>query len=429
MKRSLAAVVVATVSVVGLVSPGHARNLRRTLVPKGVEAQGGAVQAALEPLGKVIGTQVANQIPTLSTSAGYTYEYNPTIEAYERSSSTFGPLFSERAVTVGRNRFNVNASFTYIHFDSFNGHDLDNLVSRKESALLNGQPAYAGLRRRDLAGNFPSIGGNPNLAFTQVDTNLDIYAQLMDFSFTYGVLDNLDVNVDLPVVRTYAASHVRETTLDPRFASEFNLAGGGDIVENFSSRNSALGIGDIRLRSKYLALIDPVRVATLVDLALPTGSPGNFQGTGDTRLGSYVIASQTFGKIFEPHLQAGVEFNCDDVDRSQAKYLAGITAQVASMAALTIDFLGRSEFARMTHIPSDGRLPAVENGQFTETAAPFHGRPLFLTIKRNDVLDLAVGGKVSVAPQAILFATVILPMNNDGLRADVVPTVGFEATF
>jgi hypothetical protein len=83
----------------------------------------------------------------------------------------------------------------------------------------------------------------------------------------------------------------------------------------------------------------------------------------------------------------------------------------------------------MTHIPSDGRLPAVENGQFTETAAPFHGRPLFLTIKRNDVLDLAVGGKVSVAPQAILFATVILPMNNDGLRADVVPTVGFEATF
>jgi hypothetical protein len=436
----LAAILGAAAWAIGSVAQCQATNLRRTLVPHAVQQQGGALQAALQPLGSVIGTQVANQIPTLSTSAGYTYEYNPAIEAYERSSSTFGPLFSERAVTVGKNKFNVNLSYTYLHFNSFNGHDINHLTNHSEIASIGNQTAYAGLRRPDLAANFPQLASRcaaaadpqacaRSLAFTQVTVDLDLEAQLFDFSFTYGVLDNLDVNIDIPVVRTYARSEVTEQTLDPRFASAFDFGGGSDIVNRFASRNTALGVGDIRLRAKYLAVTAPVRLAGLLDLALPTGSPGNFQGTGDTRLGTFLIASQTVGKIFEPHAQAGVEFNANDVDRSQAKYLAGVTAQIGNIAAFTVDFLGRSEFARMSKIPSGGRLPAVQNGQFTETQEPFHGRPLFIDIKRNDILDLAVGGKVSVAPQAIIFATVILPLNDDGLRADVVPTVGFEATF
>jgi hypothetical protein len=407
----------------------EARNLRRTL-GQPTEAQGGVLQAALAPLGAVIGAQVANQIPTLSTSAGYTYEYNPKLEVFERSSKTFGPLFSERAVTIGKSKFNVNVSYTYIDFDTINGHDLDHLTSRVESAVLGNGQAFAGLRRPDLVDRFPQLNDR-NLIFTQLDVDLDIEAQLMDFSFTYGVLDNLDVNVDVPVVRTFARSHVTERTLDPRFTEEFpQFTGASQEIDTFSARGSALGVGDMRLRSKYLALIDPVRVAGLLDLALPTGSPGNFQGTGDTRLGTYLIASQTIADIFEPHAQAGVEFNCDDVDRSQAKYLAGVTAQVFSIAALTVDFLGRSEFGALGKIPSTARLPAVQDGKFTESGAgPFHGRPIFVNIHRNDILDLAVGGKVSVSQRAILFATVILPLNDDGLRANVVPTVGVEATF
>jgi len=78
------------------------------------------LRGALGRLGNAIGSQVANQIPTLSTSAGYTYEWNPELEVLERSAKTFGPLFSERAVTVGRNKFNLNVSYTYIKFDQFN---------------------------------------------------------------------------------------------------------------------------------------------------------------------------------------------------------------------------------------------------------------------------------------------------------------------
>jgi hypothetical protein len=412
--------------------PAEARNLRRTL-GQPTEDQGGVLAAALAPLGSVIGAQLANQIPSVSTSAGFTYEFNKELDVYERSTKTFGPLFSERADTVGAQKFNINVSYTYVRFNEYNGHDLDDLTSRVETGTVNGQRAFAGLRRPDLASNFPGLTGDTT--FTEVNVDLDLEAQLLDFSFTYGVLDNLDVNIDIPVLRTFARSTVTERTLDPRFVAFASLDPTTlpEFVDEFAARESAFGIGDIRLRSKYRMLTTPIRLAGLLDLVLPTGSPGNFQGTGDTRLGTYLIFSQTVADIFEPHAQAGVEFNCDNVDHSQARYLVGLTAQVASFAALTVDFLGRSEFAPAARIPGTARLPAVRNdGEFAETQPTdtgFHGRPVLININRNDVLDLAVGGKVSIAPQMILFATATIPMNDDGLRASVVPTVGFEATF
>jgi hypothetical protein len=431
IRVSLVALAVAA-AWLGVASVGEARNLRRTLAQP-VEGRGGILEAALEPLGSVISSQIANQIPTLSTSAGFTYEYNPELEVYERSSKTFGPLFSERAVTIGQGKFNVNLSYTYIRFDSINGHDLDDITSRIEKAQFRQQDGtlvdgFAGIFESDLAPNYPGLASNQ--IFTRVNVDLDLEAQLVDFSFTYGVLDNLDVNIDVPLLRTFARSTVSELTLDPRFEELINPSlHGPDITAEHAAREDAIGIGDIRLRSKYLALDGPLRLAGLVDLILPTGSPGNFTGTGDSRLGSYVIVSGTVLDIFEPHMQAGLELNCNNIDISQAKYLAGVTAQLSSFAAMTVDFIGRSEFGPLGRIPSAARLPAVNNGVFTETAAPFHGRPIFVNINRNDILDLAVGGKVSLGPQLVFFATATIPLNDDGLRADVVPTAGFEATF
>ncbi len=191
------------------------------------------------------------------------------------------------------------------------------------------------------------------------------------------------------------------------------------------------------MRSKYLVLKDPIHLAGLLDLALPTGSARNFQGTGTTRVGTYLIASRSIEKVFEPHAEAGVEFDADDVDRSQAKYNAGVSVQVTSFADLMVDFIGRSEFAAQTRIPGGGfpnpaRLPAVKNGVYTEepsTAGCCHGEPYFVTVKRNDVLDLAVGAKFALSSNVLLFASAIVPLNNDGLRANVVPIIGLEGTF
>ena len=444
MKHSVAVVAMALCAV-GLGATADAKSLKEALAPDNPVLQG-----ALAPLGNAIGSQVANQIPALSTSAGYTYEWNPELEVLERSAKTFGPLFTERAVTVGRNKFNLNVSYTWIKFDEFNGHNLDKLTNRVETAFVpeTGTTEFFGLFRPF---NCDANGKNcRNLTGDQVKLNLDLEAMLFDFSFTYGILDNLDVNIDVPVLRTYARSQVQETVPDSRCLgvnADCNLAqqtfGGPDGFFHFpeqSSRATALGVGDIHFRAKYaVPITQPFRIAALLDLAVPTGDPADFQGTGDTRLGNTFIASRDIGSMFEVHTQGGIEFNCDDVDRSQARYAGGVTAQLASFMALTVDFLGRSEFGAQARIPNTGRLPAVRtiDGQPT-LAQPladltadenFKGRPLFVDIHRNDILDLAIGGRFAIGDRAMILADFLIPLNDDGLRADFVPTIAVETNF
>jgi len=413
----------------------QARSVRKVLRnPDTPQGQTDVINDALQPLGALIGTQVANQIPTLSTSAGFTYEYNPELEVYERSARTFGPLFGERAVTLGKGRFNINVAHTYLKFKQINGDDLDSLTSRVERATLGGQDSFAGLQRPDLVGEFNGL--TEDQVFTQVIADLDIEAQIIDFSFTYGVLDNLDINIDIPIVRTYAHIGVSQEVLDPRFTELLDpdfAASQPTILEGPSrDREESFGIGDIRLRTKYLGLTGPVRLGGLMDFVMATGGKKDFRGTGDWRLGTYLIASSTLFEVFEPHAQAGVEWNINDVDISQAKYGVGVTTQLTDFAAISVDFLGRSEFGRLGRVPNSGRLPKVEDGEFVTDengALVLEGRPLFADIERNDIFDLALGAKVALTENAILFATVSVPLNTDGLRAEFVPTAGFEASF
>ena len=449
MKRSKALFTLAVGLGLALAGTARAETLRSVLAPNDPILQG-----SITPLGKAIGSQVANQIPALSTSAGYTYQWNPELEVLERSAKTFGPLFTERAVTVGQGKFNVNGSYTYVKFSQFNGHNLDKLTNRVEKAFVpeTGTTEYFGLFRPFTDVNNPN---NPRAAGDQVRLNLDLEAQIFDFSFTYGLLDDLDVNIDVPVLLTYARSEISETLPDPRCLGingdcDFLLQNGvpgfglGDDNGFFHlpsqvKRESKLGQGDIHLRTKWAPIAQPVRLAGLLDLGLPTGDPANFQGTGDTRLGTSLIASKDLFSFLEFHSQAGVEFNCTDVNRSQARYAAGFTAQAASFAAFSVDFIGRSEFGSQVRIPNSGRLPAVRNIDGVDTLTQplaeltndnsFKGRPLFVDIKRNDILDLAVGGRFAIGDHAMILANFLVPLNQDGLRADFVPTLAVETNF
>ena len=65
---------------VAFAGSAEAENLRRSLVPASLNNP--ILEGAIAPLANAIGSQVANQIPTLSTSAGYTYEWNPELEGF-----------------------------------------------------------------------------------------------------------------------------------------------------------------------------------------------------------------------------------------------------------------------------------------------------------------------------------------------------------
>jgi hypothetical protein len=50
-------------------------------------------------------------------------------------------------------------------------------------------------------------------------------------------------------------------------------------------------------------------------------------------------------------------------------------------------------------------------------------------VPRSDVLDVAVGMKVNLFRALVAFASAVVPLTNDGLRAEVIPAAGVEASF
>ena len=59
----------------------------------------------LRATGGVINQALVSQLstfPIASTSGGFTYEYDASVGSFTRVSDSFGPLFTERAQTIGK---------------------------------------------------------------------------------------------------------------------------------------------------------------------------------------------------------------------------------------------------------------------------------------------------------------------------------------
>ena len=55
--------------------------------------------------------------------------------------------------------------------------------------------------------------------------------------------------------------------------------------------------------------------------------------------------------------------------------------------------------------------------------------PFFFQIERSDIFDASVGVRWRFASAAVLSANALVPLNRQGLRADVIPTFEVEYAF
>src|SRR3990170_5206492 len=67
--------------------------------------------------------------PVSSTGGGFTFQYDSELEVFTRTTDSLGPVFAERAITLGRGKINFGFSYTYINYSSIQGEDLDNIES------------------------------------------------------------------------------------------------------------------------------------------------------------------------------------------------------------------------------------------------------------------------------------------------------------
>src|SRR5262249_344095 len=102
-----------------------------------------------------------------STTPGYTYRFNPELDVFERTTSTLGPAFLERADTIGQGKVDLGVSFLWVHFTENDGESLDGLQETVLFDVANGLGADAA---------------------TITYEKFDLTQRALYFSGTYGVL-------------------------------------------------------------------------------------------------------------------------------------------------------------------------------------------------------------------------------------------------
>ncbi len=378
----------------------HARSLEQKL--KDVSQQVGIQsQSAFDTLAENIADTAARAVPLISSSAGFTYRYNPTTEVFERTSQTLGPLFLERPDTLGAGKFNVSVSFQYVELNEFDGTSLTNLHGADPIKIATASGFQA----------------------TRLRYSLGLQSYVTGLSVTYGVTDDLDVNLYVPIVVSDLRVGVHAQTVATAGPDQvFTQVSEAERTGHDSG--SSVGVGDILLRAKYqLPRWEWLRSALGMQLRLPSGSRADFQGTGDVELSPFLYLSTILWDRVEPHMNLGIDFNGSKVSRSTARYGAGVDVDVTPTVNLNLAYLGRSQLEPSAD-PKDTEFQHVHNGQTVRE--PLLG----LDFGRKDTSDLSFGIRVVVWRNVMLFANGIYALNDDGLRNDtIIPAGGVEGTF
>jgi hypothetical protein len=367
---------------------------------------GAVTDSQIDSVAPILALQVAT-FPVGTSSGAFTWERDRETGEYYLRASTLGPLFAERAGTLGVQgavTFSVNTQST--RFTSFEGQGLRNGDLRIRAAL--------GGQLVDL------------YRFTA-----DMSVRATSIVATYGAESNIDVGVVLPFVNTTLNGTAVATT--PTGLSTNRIV---DV--------SSASLGDVAIRGKWHFL--PTRdggLAAGLEVSLPTGSREGLSTAGNVRVKPSLIMSTSLcpasGSVrgcFSPHVTVGYSFGgsgtstdgpegAPRLGREAGREMSyAVGAEVAPHEAITVfvDVLGRSYFdvARWVDSQELRDLPLVG-----PTLVDGFG------LRRGTLHTRlgALGARVLLGEQAMLSLALIVPLSDGGLRPEITPVVGFEYAF
>jgi hypothetical protein len=366
-----------------------------------------------------IGSNVAN-VPVSASSGGETFRFEGATPVH--TSISAGPIYAERAQTLGSGRLFMSLSRTGMHYETLRGVPLDAVRLAFTHANVDFPNCDA------IFGGDCSIYGIPDFENEVIDftLGLDVNVDVTAFALTYGVNDRIDLGVVLPVVKTSLRGTSTATIIPfgvdgppPHFFSgteDDPVLSASRFVEGSSS-----GLGDVSARVKVnLREASPVSLAILAEGRFPTGSEEDLRGSGAVALRGLGILSARLGD-FSPHANIGYQYRGRELDPDVFLLTAGFDQLLSSWATLAADLI--SEFPIGT-----SEIPVPEDAVLEE---PFRRtiRTSSIPERRDDIINASLGLKLTI-PRAVTFvANGAFPLNRGGMRPDVLWTVGAEYTF
>jgi hypothetical protein len=384
------------------------------------------------PINSQIGVELS-QLPIATPVAGFLFAggvLTPT--------ENFGPVLTERAETIGKGKLFIGASYQYFNFDKVDGVNLRNfgivLTHEQEPTVcpspgiqcLDGEPVYT----RDVIGT---------------QNRVDLKVHQFTFVGTYGLTDNLDVSIAIPVLNVRMNMNSLATIFNFEAAPTQHAFDPNAPASNpheryidasdaiFSNPNTAMGVGDITLRGKYKAwqaADEKSAIAVGLDVRLPSGDSHNFLGSGTWGLRPFLTYTRS-GR-FSPHSTVGFQGNgssvlagnVTSVPVSKAKlpdiftYSAGAEFGVIRRLSVASDFIGQVLLS----------APQISRSVFTDFVGGVHANVSSTTDTVNE-MGIALGGKAEIYRRLLLTGNVLFRVNDAGLHSKPAPLVGLSYTF
>lgn len=368
-----------------------------------------------------------SSFPLSSTTAGVTFDFSEGVP--QKTTTSLGPLFTERAQTIGRNRVNMGFNFSYFNLAKIRG------VSTED---IRFSFTHQDVDNSGILGDVPAEVDNIDLFM-----NMDVNATILAFLMTYGVTNRLDVGVAIPYVNVQMTSNplAEMVSITGAIAAQ---GGGSDPLHHWGSASSpqltltpnaidddATGVGDIAFRAKYNFVRDAaVDFSGLVEYRLATGDEENFLGVGDPSVKIQLIGSAIKGN-FAPHVNLAYEYRGSDLDRNEIELFVGYDQKISDQLTLAVDFLGEFEIGDQI---DELNFPDAQEIQ-VDIGNP--GNPWIREIAptnipnrdSDNILNASFGLKISPRENLVMLANTFVPLNDGGLRSDFVSTFGFEFSF
>lgn len=362
-----------------------------------------------------LASRVAN-VPIGATTSGETFRFEGGVPV--STSTSAGPIFAERAQTLGRGRMLAGVNQTNLSFTQLRGVPLSSLrlVFTHENVDF---PGCSAQEQADCSQMGVPILENDIMQF---DLGLDIKVAVTSFFLTYGLTDNVDVGVVLPLMRTSVSgiSHAEIFPFGGTTATHFFAGTPQNPVLQASrtTSGSAFGVGDVAVRLKLNARQTPTGgIGLLFDARLPTGDEQDLLGAGSFSARMLAIVSQAFG-AFSPHMNVGYLYaageNRNDVVLAAAGFDHLITRGVTLAAEVTSEFqVGNSQL----RLPQ----PVVYDFPFRRTI-----NPTSIPDIRDDIVNGSFGFKFTTPSRLTILTNALFPLNDGGLRARLTYTLGLE---
>ncbi len=392
--------------------------------------------------------------PLASSAGGFSYRFDPELGIFTRATESFGPIYAERADTIGKGKSNLGLNYSHFDFSRIND------LSLEDGDLK-------------LVFQHTDVGKYIEGDVITADLSVKLTSDIVAFVMTYGVSDRFDIAAAIPIVKVDLSASTDATI--QRLATGPCPGGtpscldtpihrfpGDTATETFQDGGNASGVGDIVLRGKYRVVEGSAGGLALgADFRLPTGEERDLLGTGVWQARASLVWSVHLG-TFSPHVNAGYTWSTNPADDrtpeeinpphggdplprltipDYADYTAGFDWAVHPRVTVAFDVIGRTFFQtqivqvqeqNFTAQTGDSRggdcLCLPEGQQPPQTVNAVFPR---LTTTEGDLNTLigSVGLKVNPFANLLITANVLFSLNRQGLQTNLAPLIGFDYSF